>query len=207
MEVSNYFSALAILVSIIGIGISYKNYKSNQILSMRQEKLRKMENKLQVQLNNTNSRIAIIPHFHLELEDEIYLKEQNNKKKIILPIKIINLGRESATNVRLIPLKETGDFNSYFKTNDDVNNHKHFVHDYLDKQYALPQEVISFSVRCEFHSNAYDVYFKIQFNDLIGRTYQQDFKFQYCKAISNNFSYNNYISVPICINVEDKTEV
>lgn len=201
MEVSSY---LAIIVSIIGIYISYKNHKSNHILSLEQEAMREREQENQVLLNKNNSRVAMIPYFHLELENEIYTKRQGNDNNYILPITLINLGKESATNIRLIPLNDNSGLDGYFETSGN-NNYSHFVYDYLDKQYAFPQGKIDLSVSCKAHENAYNVYFKIQFNDLIGRTYEQKFRFQYCPIIMNNFSLNHSTSVPVCIKDEDKT--
>lgn len=205
MIISDYVAIVAIIVSIIGIFIGYKNHKSNQLLTVNQEVMRQKENKYQTLLNKNHSRVSLIPYFHLELEKEIYVKKQTDRNLCILPITLINLGKESATNIRLIPILDNGGLEDYFKTSGE-SNYEHFIHDYLDKQYAFPQGRVNLSAHCNEHECAYDVYFKIQFNDLVGRTYVQKFRFQYCTTIMNNFSLNHSTSVPICIKDEDKTE-
>lgn len=203
---SDCLSLIAIIVSMSGVFITYKNHKENQILSLNQDRARNETDKIQTYLNKNNNRISMIPYFHLELDDSISIEEFNGEKYYILPITLINLGMESATNIQLIPLSTNSESNNYFKTNNPLFNNKHFLNSYFDKQYALAHGKVKFSVRYQLHYNAQNVYFGINFNDLIGRKYKQEFRFQYDVTQMESFSLNYSTSVPICIKDEDQTE-
>lgn len=204
MDYSNLISLFALVISIIALYMNQKNYNKSQL---RQEIL---ENKREAELHEQQKhgknvdRTAIIPYFTLLCEKKIYVKEISNQEMLILPISLINLGRESATNIRLEPVVPGGGLEHYFET-ENSNQNVHFVHEYLDKQYAFPEDVVNFSSCCSKHNNAYNVLFKIRFNDLVGRTYEQKFRFQYCFSIMNEFSMNHWSSIPICINDNDLT--
>ena len=46
---------------------------------------------------------------------------------------------------------------------------------------------------------------KIRFNDLVRRTYEQEFCFRYGFTIMDEFSKNHTPSIPICVEDSDKT--
>ena len=46
---------------------------------------------------------------------------------------------------------------------------------------------------------------KIRFNDLVRRTYEQEFCFRYGFTIMDEFSKNHTSSIPICVEDSDKT--
>lgn len=218
VTVSDILSAIAIIVSIFALIKSNKEQKETQCLEEEREKIRKEltlhgislqenQNKIasyEILLQEQQNRVYLIPYFHLELKEDIYVKEEINKKYLILPITLINLGKESAINVQLIPMIQGGGWENYFET-EFLSRNIHFVHDYLDKQYAVSKNKIKLSACCDFHENAHNVYFKIRYDDLVGRTYEQKFRFQYCYNISTKFSLNNTTFVPVCVDDTDKT--
>ena len=204
MGISDILSAIAILFSIVTFVKGNRDQEKKELVEQQRENIRKQETIYQILLKENQNRVSLIPYFHLEFEEKIYVNEDFNEKRLILPITLINLGKESATNIRLIPMIEGGGLENYFKT-DRLSQNIHFVYDYLDKQYALSKDKIKFSSCCNFHETAYDVYFKIRFDDLVGRTYEQKFRFQYCYTVMSNFSKNSTTFLPVCIDDSDKT--
>jgi hypothetical protein len=201
MQISDILSAIAVLLSIVVFVKSNKDQEKNELVEQQRENIRKQ---YQILLKENQNRVSLIPYFHLEFEEKIYVNEDLDKKRLILPITLINLGKESATNIRLIPMFEDGGIENYFKTC-GLSQNIHFVYSYLDKQYALSKDKIKFSSCCDFHGVAYDVYFKIRFDDLVGRTYEQKFRFQYCYTVMSDFSENSTTFLPVCIDDSDKT--
>lgn len=204
MDISNLIALFALIVSSGGIYLSYKNHKTTKEWEVYKENIRQKEQVEQKFHSKNKSRLSLIPYFHLSLNKEIYIKETNNEASLILPISLINLGKESATNVQLVQMTNSESANCYFKT-DGLQQNSHFLYEYFDKQYAFIGDTINFSVRCIKHSKAYNVFFKIRYNDLAGRTYEQEFRFQYCFKIMNEFSMNHTSNLPICIEDIDKT--
>ncbi|MEK3889809.1 hypothetical protein [Bacillus sp. FSL K6-3431] len=204
MDISNLIALFALIVSSGGIYLSYKNHRTTKEWEFYKENIRQKEQDEQNFYSKNKSRISLIPYFHLSFNKEIYVKNINNEACLILPISLINLGKESATNVQLVQMTKSESTNCYFKT-DGLQQNIHFLYDYLDKQYAFIDDTINFSVRCNKHSKAYNVFFKIRYNDLAGRTYEQEFRFQYCFKIMNEFSMNHTSDLPICIEDIDKT--
>lgn len=204
MDISDLIAVSALVVSGVGIYLSYKNHRTTREWEFYKENIRQKEQYEQKYYSKNNSRVSLIPYFHLSLNKEIYVKNINDEENLILPISLINLGRESATNVQLVQMTKSELLNSYFKTG-GLQKDIHFLYDYLDKQYAFIEDYINFSVRCNKHSESYNVFFKIRYNDLVGRTYEQQFRFQYCFNIMNDFSMNHTSDLPICIEDVDKT--
>lgn len=197
-------SLIGILISAVSLYSSNIARKTSQLLEQEREEIRHTEKLYENFLIKNNNRILLIPYFQLDLEKEIYVKKHSGSNLCILPITLINLGRESATNICLISMAKDGGPESYFKTEGLVKN-IHFIHEYLNKQYAAAGEKVDFSACTNDYKSAHNVHFKIQFNDLIGRTYEQEFRFQYSLSIMRNFSMNHTTSVPICIDDRDRT--
>lgn len=204
MKISNIFSAIAIIVSIVALVQTNRTQEKKHLFEQEREYARKLEAISQSFLTENENRVSLIPYFHLKLEDEICIKEITGKNMLILPLALINLGRESATNIQLEPMIKGGGLENFFET-DLASKNIHFVYDDFDKQYALAKDEVKFSSFCDFHDKAYNVYFKIKFNDLVGRTYEQKFRFQYCYKIMHEFSGNSTTFLPICVENTDKT--
>ncbi|EIW19110.1 hypothetical protein [Pelosinus fermentans] len=204
MSISDLVSVAALILSIISFYKSNESDKITKRWEVYKENVRQKEVDEQNYYSKNNSRVSLIPYFHLSFNKKIDTKNIGNEEHFILPISLINLGRESATNIRLEPIIQDGGIENYFKTG-DLQKNIHFVYEYLNMQYAFPGVSIDFSVCCKKHGTAYDVFFKIRFNDLIGRTYEQEFRFQYCFTVTNEFSMNHTSSLPICIEDSDRT--
>lgn len=147
-----------------------------------------------------------MPHFHLLLDKEIEIKTRGNSNEeiLVLPISLINVGKENATNIRLVPMLEDETATHYFKT-DNQHGELHRIRDYIDKQYAIIGEAINFTTSCKKHDKSLNVFFKIRFDDIAGRTYEQDFRFLYCFHNSNKITMNHTSNLPKCIDDNDKT--
>lgn len=204
MGISNLIAAAALFLSIISFFQSNKSNKAAKEWEIHKENVRKNEVDEQIFHSKNNSRISVIPSFHLSFNEKIFIKNIANEENFILPISLINLGRESATNIGLEPMTQNRGLEDYFKT-ERLRENIHFIHEYLDKQYAFPGETVKFSACCKKHDKAHDVFFKIKFSDLVGRTYEQEFRFQYCYEITKKFSMNHISSLPVCIEDDDKT--
>lgn len=140
-----------------------------------------------------------MPRFNLVLDKEIELKRKiRTEEMFIFPISLKNIGQNTATNIKLEPVLEDGIFTHYSRT-DNLHGETHGISDYLDKQYAMVGETINFTLVCNKHDKAFNVYFRIKFNDIDGRTYEQDFHFGYFYPISNKFSMSNTSENPVYI--------
>lgn len=204
MDISNLIAAAALVFSIYNYYKNKQREKTNKEWEIYKEKVRQKESVEQSFHTNNNNRITLIPHFHLSLDKDIYVKNIDNKEVLILPISLINLGKESATNIQLVQMREGYGLNSYFKA-DGLQEEIHFLYGYLDKQYAFTGNYINFSVRCNKHDDVHNVNFKIKYNDLVGRTYEQEFRFQYWFSQMKEFSMNHVSNLPVCIDDSDRT--
>lgn len=153
------------------------------------------EKEFELKLQQIDSRSQIIPYFVLSLDDD-GLKVLNHRK--IIELSLINIGKESAINIRLSPWDEIICPSIYFVTT-SVDQHNHHIYKYLDKTFAMPQNKISLAIcvddQAESVSNR--VQFKIQYSDLIGRTYEQEFSFRYSyKGFINGFHLERYSKTP-----------
>jgi len=140
-----------------------------------------------------------MPRFNLVLDKEIEVRQKKQAEEILVfPITLKNIGQNTAINMRLEPIFEDGTSTHYART-DNLHGEIHGISDYINKQYAMVGETINFTLVCNKHDKALNVYFKIKFNDIDGRTYKQDFHFEYCYPISNKFSMSNSSENPVCI--------
>lgn len=204
MDNSSFISLIAIVISIIALYMNQKNYNKSQLWQEILADKREIELHEQQKHSKNTDRTSIIPYFTLSCEKKIYVKEISDEEMLILPLSLINLGRESATNIRLEPVVPGGGLEHYFMT-ENSSKDIHFVYEYLDKQYALPEGAVNFSSCCARHNNAHNVSFKVRFNDLVGRTYEQDFRFQYSFGLMDKISMNHWSGVPVCIDDKDLT--
>ena len=125
----------------------------------------------------------------------------NGSEQIKLVIGLINIGKESASNIMIYPMGKG--LNNYFETLNEEEN-SYFIYDYLSQYFALPKECVTFSIVKEIPKDNDGkvinfVKFKIRFKDLLGNLYEQEFKFGYDNYILNGFNLNNSSSVPCLI--------
>lgn len=116
---------------------------------------------------------------------------------------MINVGIQSATNVHLKPVNDKEGLDGYIETQNYFDP-SHFVYEYLDKQFAVPQGSISFSFTCENHEGSIAFSFKTEFADLIGRVYEQTFRVLY-DGKEKIYAQNHYSSIPKCLDKRDGT--
>jgi len=92
MDISNLIAIFALIVSGVGIYLSYKNHRTTREWEFYKENIRQKEQVEQNYYSKNNSRVSIIPYFHLLLNNKIYVKNINDETNLILPISLINLG-------------------------------------------------------------------------------------------------------------------
>lgn len=164
--------------STYGIYLSYKHNKTTIEFDFYKQKIQQVEQSKQNYYTKNISRVNLMPHFHLLLDKEIEIKTRgdSNEEILVLSISLINVGKENATNIRLVPMLEDEIETYYFKTG-NLDGEVHRIRDYIDKQYAIIGEAINFTTSCKKHDKPLNVFFEIRFNDIAGRTYEQDFHF------------------------------
>lgn len=159
------------------------------------EKMKQQEKESNLLLKKIESRSIIAPYFNLILDNSKLRLSKQNK---IIGISLINIGKESATDVSLCRWDKKEGMDNYFVTT-PIKHHNHYVHECLDKTYAMPRDKIYLEVKVDDDNEIIrnQVQFKIQYSDLIGRTYEQEFKFGYGNDHYNKgFDLENYSRVP-----------
>lgn len=199
-------AALSLIMSII---TNKKNSKQNceyrekmQEVEFEKEKIHQRERKIDEMFMQLNSHSNLIPYFHLILDDSKIEKIiHNGSRQIKLVIGLINIGKESATNIMLFPMGEG--LENYLETLYEKEN-SYFIHDYLSQNFALFKENVTFSIVKEIPKDndgkiANFIKFKIRFRDLIGNLYEQEFEFGYDNYVVNGFNLKSSSSVPYLI--------
>ena len=199
-------AALSLAMSII---TNKKNIKQNgeyrekmQEFEIEKENIRQRERKIDEMFMQLNSRSNLIPYFHLILDDSKIEKiTLNGSEQIKLVIGLINIGKESATNIMIFPMGEG--LENYLETLYEKEN-SYFIHDYLSQNFALSKGSVTFSIVKEIPKDndgkiANFIKFKIRFRDLIGNLYEQEFEFGYDNYVVNGFNLKSSSSVPCLI--------
>lgn len=204
---------LLIIISVLSLIVSMitnkKNSKQNyeyrekvQEFENQKEIIRQRERKIDEIFMQLISRSDLIPYFHLILDDSKIEKITiSGSEYIKLVIELMNIGKESATNIMLSPMGKG--LENYFETLYEKEN-SYFIHDYLSRYFALPKDSVIFSIVKAIPKDndgkiANFIKFKIRFRDLIGNLYEQEFKLGYDNWIVNGFNLNNSSSVPYLI--------
>jgi len=109
----------SLVISLLSVVIARKSLTNQQL---NNTKTLDMQNKVfQEQLmqfetsyaqNRLADRAAYIPFFMLKVDQDIFRKDD----LLIIPIKLINVGRETAVNISLITSREKGGLEDFFKT-------------------------------------------------------------------------------------------
>lgn len=200
---------IAALSLIFSITTNKKNNKQNKIYTekmqefeIEKEKIRRRERKIDEIFMQLNSRSNLIPYFHLILDDSKIEKiTHNGSEQIKLVIGLMNIGKESASNVMLYPMGKG--LENYIETLNEKEN-SYFIHDYLSQYFVLPKECVTFSIIKKIPKDndgkiADFIKFKIRFKDLLGNLYEQEFKFGYDNYVVKGFNLNSCSSVPYLI--------
>lgn len=184
MEIEFLIPTVLSIISIIGgiinffytrrqdrIGLMFQNWQV--YFEENKEKIRQQEKITDNIFNKLNSRAGLIPYFNIILDDS-KIKEENGK--IYLGVSLINIGKESATNVGICLTEERKEI---MVEGYDTNQDSYIVYNYLDKYYAMVGDKISFSIVTDRKEKIMNVFlrFKIQYYDLIGNRYEQEFRF------------------------------
>ena len=160
------------------------------------EKIRQQEKITDNIFNKLNSRAGLIPYFNIILDDS-KIKEENGR--IYLGVSLINIGKESATNVGICLTEERKEIivEGYNKTQDS-----YIVYNYLDKYYAMVGDKINFSIVADRKEKIMNVFlrFTIQYYDLIGNRYEQEFRFGFYDDFNRKnkiyYNLNNISDLP-----------
>ena len=184
MDIYSLIPTVLSIISIIGaiinffytrrqdrIGLMFQNWQI--YFEENKEKIRQQEKIADNIFNKLNSRAGLIPYFNIILDDS-KIKEENGK--IYLGVSLINIGKESATNVGICLTEERKEI---IVEGYDTNQNSYIIYNYLDKYYAMVGDKISFSIVTDKKEKIMNMFlrFKIQYYDLIGNKYEQEFRF------------------------------
>ena len=171
--VPTILSIISICFTIIGIKRLSLFQNWQVYFEEKKKKIRQQEKITDNIFNKLNSRAGLIPYFNIILDDS---KIKENDGKIYLGISLINIGKESATNVGICLTEERKEV---IVEGYDKNQDGYIVYSYLDKYYAMVGDKINFSIVTDRKEKIMNVFlrFKIQYYDLIGNRYEQEFRF------------------------------
>ena len=171
--VPTILSIISICFTIIGIKRLSLFQNWQVYFEENKEKIRQQEKITDNIFNKLNSRAGLIPYFNIILDDS---KIKENDGKIYLGISLINIGKESATNFGICLTEERKEV---IVEGYDKNQDGYIVYSYLDKYYAMVGDKINFSIVTDRKEKIMNVFlrFKIQYYDLIGNRYEQEFRF------------------------------
>ncbi len=200
---------IPISISFLSLIItSFFSIKANKIMKQTEEKNREYEQRtkefelykeekrqqdamITSLLMKQNTRASVVPYFNIVLRDE---KIVESNGKVTLGIGVINIGKESATNVQLEPMVPKVGLEGYFKSD---KGYDYGVSEYLSKYYARPGEEIIFYIGIFKKGNISDfLNFKIKYYDLIGNSYIQEFRFGFDNYFVKGFNLNNTSYIP-----------
>ena len=176
------------------IGLMFQNWQV--YFEENKEKIRQQEKITDNIFNKLNSRAGLITYFNIILDDS-KIKEENGK--IYLGVSLINIGKESATNVGICLTEERKEI---IVEGYDKNPDSYIVYNYLDKYYAMVGDKISFSIVTDRKEKIMNVFlrFKIQYYDLIRNRYEQEFRFAFYDDFNGKnktyYSLNNISDLP-----------
>ena len=176
------------------IGLMFQNWQV--YFEENKEKIRQQEKITDNIFNKLNSKAGLIPYFNIIVDDS-KIKEENGK--IYLGVSLINIGKESATNVGICLTEERKEI---IVEGYDTNQDSYIVYNYLDKYYAMVGDKISFSIVTDRKEKIMNVFlrFKIQYYDLIGNRYEQEFRFAFYDDFNGKnktyYSLNNISDLP-----------
>lgn len=175
-----------------------KNIKNDQMrieFELYKEEKRQQDAIVNSLLMEQNTRASVVPYFNIVLRDERIIE---SKDKITLGIGIINIGKESATNVQLEPIFSNMGLSRYFKSD---TGYEYGISEYLNKYYAMPGEEIIFNIGILKKEKIVDfLNFKIKYYDLIGNCYRQDFRFGFDNYLVKGFNLDNTSGRPELVN-------
>ena len=158
---------------------------------MKSERIKRKNDIITKLLVEQSTRASVVPYFNIVLRDERIIESND---KITLGIGVINIGKQSATNVQLVPKISERGLNEYF---DSDKGYKYGISEYLNRYYARPGEEIIFYIGNFKKESISDfLNFKIKYYDLIGNCYIQEFRFGFDNHLLKGFNSNNTSYIP-----------
>lgn len=146
-------------------------------------------NELQFSIENQSN---LKPYFHINRTKSCI--EYDSNKKLYVKLYLTNVGRGTATNIMTREMKKDSNENSiYFDQVPSLGKVTHGFHNYFSENFAIPNESIDLKI-CEIENNEkqnYFIKFKIKFSDVIGREYEQEFKFGYDNYLVRGINQNS----------------
>ena len=192
LNTDNIIAIIAVLLSIFNIIYAFyrdrKTDKEQKIIKeendkkyVQQETLVEERERLRNELYEEMTRASVIPYFNLSFTNE---NIEERADKIFLSVKLVNIGKESASNIQLNLLKSKDNSEVYIqsKTGRDYS-----ISEYLSKYYALRGDEVTFIIvtnRGKGKDGMYEkvkdsITFSITYFDCIKNCYRQAFQFEY----------------------------
>lgn len=173
--------------------INEENYNWKKNFDIYKEENRQKDILIQNLLSEQNTRASIIPYFNIVLKDS---EIKNEKNSLILEIGFINIGKESATNIQLVPRFPDKGVQGYIYS-EGYPKRLYYIHEYLSQYYATTREKVTFKVKVDLKNEEKinDFFrFKIKYSDLIGNEYEQEFRcgFYMLDCIAYNLNNTSY---------------
>lgn len=197
MDIEFLIPTVLSIISIIGgiINFFYTKKQNKMQLMFKnwqvyfeesKENKRQQENVFNNIFDKLNSRAGLIPYFNIILDDT-KIKEENGK--IHLGVSLINIGKESATNIGICQIEDRKEI-----ITEGYSKNDYTIYKYMDKYYAMVGDKITFSIVTDRNEKLVNDFlkFKIQYHDLIGNRYEQEFKFGFYDDLNgkNEIYYN-----------------
>ncbi|MDN5027063.1 hypothetical protein PCY12_07020 [Streptococcus sp. SPS1] len=146
-------------------------------------------NELQFSIENQSN---LKPYFHINRTKSCI--EYDSNKKLYVKLYLTNVGRGTATNIMTREMRNDSNGNTiFFDQVPSLGKVTHGFHNYFSENFAIPNESINLEI-CELANNQKQIYFiefKIKFSDVIGREYEQQFRFAYDNYLVRGINQNS----------------
>ncbi|CEW52924.1 hypothetical protein [Streptococcus pneumoniae] len=146
-------------------------------------------NELQFSIENQSN---LKPYFHINRTKSCI--EYDSNKKLYVKLYLTNVGRGTATNIMTREMRNDSNGNTiFFDQVPSLGKVTHGFHDYFSENFAIPNESINLEI-FEIENNEEQIYFiefKIKFSDVIGREYEQQFRFGYDNYLVRGINQNS----------------
>lgn len=196
------------LTSFITIFLTIKNTNKNQ------DKTTEMQNKhfyqslkeqqrifeLNKKEENLRNAITIMPYF--KMLDDVEVKQRavlENQKILEFPIELINIGNGTAINVSVLT-KSDDTRNIVFENGFGDRKIIYIYNSFMFDNIVRCNESTTFGICSDNHDLPSRVFIKIKFQDMMLRTYEQEFSFLYQFGKYENKLMRVESYTPLCTN-------
>lgn len=202
MVFHDWLAILSLVISVITLMIQtqrdkkdseFQEYQKDFVKYKEIQRLQeKRSDDLQSQISN---RSELIPYFSID-----HAKSMLDLDTMVVELFFTNVGKESATNIGIVQLRK-GKYGVpiYFDTDHmKADEPIHNIHTYFSEYFAMPKESISLKIssKDDDQKQLYFMNFKIQFTDLLGRIYEQEFRFGYDNQFVNGINKHSISYLP-----------